>query len=186
MPGVRPSVPDVTLEIAAENGFVEIVKQGFDAGIRLGESFDLDMIAPRVTPDLQTAVVASPEYLSRFLPPKTPRDLYRHRCIGWRQTGSGALYRWEFQKDGRAVNDAVKGPLVLDDPDLMVGAALEGVGLAYATEQYIGDHLASGRLIRVLEDWCPSYPGFFLYYPGRRQAPAALRALIEMLRVSSA
>lgn len=177
---------DVTLEIAAENGFVDIVKQGFDAGIRLGESLDRDMVAVRVTPDLRTAVVASPEYLSRFSPPETPRDLHRHRYIGWRQTGSGALYRWEFEKDGRALNVAVNGPLVLDDPDLMLGAALEGVGLAYATEQYMGGHLASGRLIRVLEDWCPSYPGFFLYYPSRRQSPAALRALVDVLRIPSA
>lgn len=175
--------PDVTLEIAAENGFVDIVKQGFDAGIRLGESLDRDMIAVRVTPDLRTAVVASPDYLSRFPAPQSPRDLHRHRCIGWRQAGSGALYRWEFEQDGRALSVAVNGPLVLDDPDLMVGAALEGVGLAYATEQYIDDHLASGRLIRVLDDWCPSYPGFFLYYPSRRQTPAALRALIEALKV---
>lgn len=175
--------PDVTLEIAAENGFVDIVKQGFDAGIRLGESLDRDMIAVRVTPDLRTAVVASPDYLSRFPPPESPRDLHRHRCIGWRQAGSGALYRWEFEQDGRTLSVAVNGPLVLDDPDLMVGAALEGVGLAYATEQYIDDHLASGRLIRVLDDWCPHYPGFFLYYPSRRQTPAALRALIEALKV---
>lgn len=175
--------PDVTLEIAAENGFVDIVKQGFDAGIRLGESLDRDMIAVRVTPDLRTAVVASPDYLSRFPPPESPRDLHRHRCIGWRQAGSGALYRWEFEQDGRALSVAVNGPLVLDDPDLMVGAALEGVGLAYATEQYIDDHLASGRLIRVLDDWCPPYPGFFLYYPSRRQTPAALRALIGALKV---
>lgn len=175
--------PDVTLEIAAENGFVDIVKQGFDAGIRLGESLDRDMIAVRVTPDLRTAVVASPDYLLRFPPPVSPRDLHRHRCIGWRQAGSGALYRWEFEQDGRTLSVAVNGPLVLDDPDLMVGAALEGVGLAYATEQYIDDHLASGRLIRVLDDWCPPYPGFFLYYPSRRQTPAALRALIEALKV---
>ena len=175
--------PDVTLEIAAENGFVDIVKQGFDAGIRLGESLDRDMIAVRVTPDLRTAVVASPDYLIRFPPPESPRDLHRHRCIGWRQAGSGALYRWEFEQDGRTLSVAVNGPLVLDDPDLMVGAALEGVGLAYATEQYIDDHLASGRLIRVLDDWCPPYPGFFLYYPSRRQTPAALRALIEALKV---
>ncbi|MFT3691201.1 LysR family transcriptional regulator [Paenirhodobacter sp.] len=175
--------PDVTLEVAAENGFVDIVKQGFDAGIRLGESLDRDMIAVRVTPDLRAAVVAAPDYLARFPAPETPRDLHRHACIGWRQPGSGALYRWEFAKDGQALSVAVTGPLILNDPDLMVDAALSGVGLAYATEQHVADHLAAGRLIRVLEDWCPPYPGFFLYYPGRRQPPAALRALVEMLRV---
>lgn len=177
--------PDVTLEIAAENGFVDIVKQGFDAGIRLGESLDRDMIAVRVTPDLRTAIVGSPDYFARFAPPLMPRDLHHHRCIGWRQTARGALYRWEFEKEGRALTVAVDGPLVLDDPDLMVDAALDGVGLAYSTEHSVGDQLASGRLIRVLEDWCPAYPGFYLYYPSRRQNPAALRALVEMLRVSS-
>lgn len=177
--------PDVTLEIAAQNGFVDIVGQGFDAGIRLGESLERDMIAVRITPDLRTAVVASPDYFTRFPPPETPRDLHRHRCVGWRQAASGALYRWEFARDDRALNVAVNGPLILDDPELMVAAALEGVGLAYSTEQQIGEHLASGRLVRVLEDWCPPYPGFFLYYPGRRQTPAALRALVDILRVSS-
>jgi len=175
--------PDVTLEIAAENSFVDIVRQGFDAGIRLGESLERDMIAVRVTPDLNTAIVASPDYFSRFPPPKTPRDLHRHRCIGARQIASGALYRWEFEKNGRTLAVAVNGPLIMDDPDLMLAAALNGIGLAYSTEQHIGEHLASGRLIRVLEDWCPTYPGFFLYYPGHRQAPAALRALVDMLRL---
>lgn len=177
--------PDVTLEIAAEDGFVDIVKEGFDAGIRLGESLDRDMIALRITPELRTAIVGSPDYFSRFPPPQAPRDLHQHQCIGYRLPKSGILYRWEFEQNGRAFNVAVNGPLVLDDPDLMVAAALDGVGLAYATEQYIDEYLASGRLIRVLDDFCPLYPGFFLYYPGRRQSPAALRALVEVLRVPS-
>lgn len=177
--------PDVTLEIAAENGFIDIIKDGFDAGVRLGESLDRDMIAVRLTPDLTTAVVGSPDYFSRFPKPETPRDLHLHRCIGWRQTESGALYRWEFEKDGQALNVAVDSPLVLDDPDLMVAAALDGVGLAYSTEQHIGEHLASGRLVRVLQSWCPTYPGFFLYYANRRQSPAALKAFVEMFRMSS-
>lgn len=177
--------PDVTLEVAAENRFIDIIKEGFDAGIRLGESLDLDMIAVRVTPDFNTAVVASPDYISRYPAPVTPRDLHQHRCIGFRQIASGALYRWEFAKEGRVLNVSVSGPLVLDDPDIMLTAALDGVGLAYLTEQHIRAHLASGRLVRVLEDWCPSYPGFFLYYPSRRQVPAALRLLADTLRVQS-
>jgi len=177
--------PDVTLEVAAQNGFVDIVRQGFDAGIRLGESLERDMIAVRVTPDLNTAVVASPDYFSRFPPPATPRDLHRHRCIGIRMIASGALYRWEFEKNGRALSVAVNGPLVLDDPDLILNAALDGVGLAYSIEQDIAEHLASGRLVRVLDDWCPPYPGFFLYYPSRRQTPAALRALVDALKMAS-
>ncbi|PRH87408.1 LysR family transcriptional regulator [Labrys okinawensis] len=177
--------PDVVLEIEAENGFVDIIRQGYDAGIRLGESLERDMIAVRVTSDLRTAVVASPDYFDRFPPPETPRDLHRHRCIGYRQTTQGGLYRWEFDQDGRAFNVAVDGPLILGDPDLMISAALDGVGVAYCIEQHIQEHLDSGRLLRVLEAWCLPYPGFFLYYPGRRQMPAALRVLVDFLRVSS-
>jgi len=175
--------PDVTLEVAVENGFIDIIKQGFDAGVWLGESLERDMIAVRITQDPKTAIVASPDYFARFAPSATPRDLHQNRCIGFRQISSGALYRWEFEQDGRALNVAINGLLVLDDPDLMVAAALDGVGMAYSAED-IGEHLASGRLIRVLEDWCPPYPGFFLYYPSRRQTPAALRALVDMLWVS--
>ncbi len=174
--------PDVTLEIAAQNGFVDIVQQGFDAGIRLGESLDQDMIAVRITPDLRTAIVASPEYFTRYSPPETPRDLHQHNCIGFRQIANGGLYRWEFSKHGQTLNVAVNGTLVLDDPELMITAALDGIGLAYGTEQHVSEHIASGKLVRVLEDWCPPYPGFYLYYPGRRHVPAALRALINLLR----
>lgn len=175
--------PNVTLEIAADNGFVDIVKQGFDAGIRLGESLDRDMIAVRVTPDLRTAVVASPDYLSRIPPPRSPKDLHRHRCIGWRQRSSGSLYRWEFERNGKIVNVIVAGPLIVDDPESSIDAAIRGIGLAYTTDLYVADDLSTGRLVQVLQDWCPPYPGFFIYYPSRRQMPAALRALIEALRV---
>lgn len=174
--------PDVTLEVAANDAFIDIVDEGFDAGIRLGESLDQDMTAVRVSPDFRTAIVGSPDYFTRHPVPATPHDLQTQPCIGYR-AASGILYRWEFEKDGRPLTVQVSGPLVIDAPSLMISAALDGVGLAYATESVVADHLASGRLIRVLEDWSPSFPGFYLYYPGRRQISAALRVLAEMLRL---
>jgi DNA-binding transcriptional LysR family regulator len=174
--------PDVKLEIAANDGFVDIVRDGFDAGIRLGESLDQDMIAMPVTGEFRTAVVASPGYFSSRPPPQKPQDLREHLCIGQRGISSGALYRWEFEKDGEALALAVDGPLVLDNHDLTVAAALDGVGIACTVESVAAPHIEAGRLVRVLADWCPRYPGFFLYYPGRRQVSGALHALLEMLR----
>lgn len=174
--------PDVRLEIAADNGFVDIVKAGFDAGIRLGEDVEKDMVAVRISADFRTAVVGSPDYFRRFPPPSTPYDLTAHRCIGRRQISGGGLYRWQFAKAGQTLEAAIEGPLVLDDDALTLQAALDGVGLAYSADIFCTEHLHSGRLIRVLEDWCPPYPGFFLYYPHRR-ASAALKALAEFLRV---
>ncbi|EYF00313.1 LysR family transcriptional regulator [Chondromyces apiculatus] len=177
--------PDVRLEVLVEDGLIDIVAQGFDAGIRLGEYVQRDMVAVRVTPDLRAAVVGSPAYLAARPAPRTPRDLRKHACIGFRQVTSGAMYRWEFEREGEALEVAVEGPLTLDDPDLMVAAALDGVGLACSLEHHVADHLAAGRLVRVLEDWCPPFPGFFLYYPGRRQMPAALRALIDLIQAAT-
>jgi DNA-binding transcriptional LysR family regulator len=175
--------PDVHLEVAVEEAFTDIVARGFDAGVRLGESVQRDMIAVRITPDLRIAIVCSPDYLAGRFVPDSPRDLREHACIGYRQPASGARYRWEFARDGQEIEVAVEGPLTLDDPDLMIAAALDGLGLAYAMEGRVTEHLSSGRLVRVLTDWCPPFPGFFLYYPSRRQMPAALRALIDFLRV---
>ncbi|MFP2925647.1 LysR family transcriptional regulator [Pyxidicoccus sp. 3LG] len=177
--------PDVRLEVITDDGMVDIVARGFDAGIRLGEHVQRDMVAVRVTPDLRAVVVGSPAYLAAHPAPRTPRDLKAHACIGFRQVTSGTLYRWEFERKGEVLDVAVEGPLILNDPDLMVAAALEGVGLAHALESHVADHLAAGRLVRVLDAWCPPFPGFFLYYPGRRQLPAALRALIEFIQVRS-
>jgi DNA-binding transcriptional LysR family regulator len=176
--------PDVHLEVAVEEAFTDIVARGFDAGVRLGESVQRDMIAVRITPDLRIAIVCSPDYLAGRFVPDSPRDLREHACIGYRQPASGARYRWEFARDGQEIEVAVEGPLTLDDPDLMIAAALDGLGLAYAMEGRVTEHLSSGRLVRVLTDWCPPFPGFFLYYPSRRQMPAALRALIDFLRVA--
>lgn len=173
--------PDVLLDISVDNGFVDIVKEGFDAGIRLGERVQKDMVAVRITADFCDAVVGSPEYFQRFGIPQTPHDLTAHRCIGWRQSSAGKPYRWEFAKNGQKINVTVSGPLMLDDFELMQQAALDGVGLAYSEVSLCNQYLERGQLVRVLADWCAPYSGFFLYYPSRRTS-AALRALIEMLR----
>ncbi len=174
--------PDIVLELAADNGFVDIVKEGFDAGVRLGESVAPGMVAVRITPDMSRAVVGSPAYFAHHPPPQTPHDLRAHNCIGYRKISSGELHRWAFAKDGETLNIAVRGNLILDDAGLMLDAA-DGAGLAYTADRYAAPYLADGRLLRVLDDWCPPFPGFYLYYPGRRQISAALRALIETLKV---
>lgn len=176
--------PDVKLEVAVDDGLVDIVGQGFDAGMRLGGSVDQDMTAVRVTPDFRIAILGSPDYFARHPAPATPHELHKHLCIGQRFIASGALYRWEFEKDGKPLVVQVSGPLVLDTPDLMISAALDGVGLIYsAVGPPTADHIATGRLVRVLEEWSPTIPGFFIYFPGHRQISAALRALLDMLRV---
>lgn len=175
------SFPDVQLEISADNAFVDIVKAGFDAGIRLGERVEQDMVAVRVSPDFRAAVVGSPDYFRRFLKPASPHDLTAHRCIGRRLISGGGLYRWQFAKSGRALDVAVSGPLALDDDNLILQAALDGVGLAYTADAFCAEYVKRGSLIRILEEWCPPYPGFFLYYP-HRHTSAALRALADTLQ----
>jgi DNA-binding transcriptional LysR family regulator len=175
--------PDVTLEIAADDGLADIVAAGFDAGVRLGEQVARDMISVPVSGELRAVVVGSPNYFSRFPPPQTPHDLARHRCLNIRMITAGRLYRWEFEKDGRELAVAVEGPLIANDFDLTLRAALDGVGLSYAFEEQARPYLESGALVRVLEDWCEPFPGAFLYYPSRRQVTPALRALIDTLRV---
>ncbi|MBN8943998.1 MAG: LysR family transcriptional regulator [Rhizobiales bacterium] len=170
--------PDVTLELVVQDGFVDLVASGFDAGMRLGESLEQDMIAIRIGPDMRMAAVATPDYFQRFPPPLHPSDLRRHVCIGRRFTGGG-LYRWEFEKDGEALEIAVDGRLVFNEGRLITAAALAGAGLAYVMEAMVADEIASGKLTRVLGDWCPPFPGFFLYYPSRRQMRPALRAFID-------
>ncbi len=177
--------PDVHLELMVDDGLTDVVAAGFDAGIRPGERVHRDMVAVRVSPDLRTAVVGSPDYLAVRPIPLTPRDLKDHACINYRFAASGALYRWPFARDGEVIDFAVEGALTLNDTNLIRAAALDGVGLACTLEASVADDLAAGRLLRILEDWCRPFPGFFLYYPGRRQVPPALRALIDMLRVGA-
>jgi DNA-binding transcriptional LysR family regulator len=174
--------PDVVLEVTTDNSRVDLVAAGFDAGIEIGEFIQKDMVAVRVSEDLRPAIVASPEYLASHSRPRHPRDLVNHVCINFRQ-GSRGLYRWEFERGKQSVSVAVDGPLVVDDGEIQVRAALDGVGVVWTLEHYVEPFLASGRLVRVLEAWCSPFPGYFLYYPSRRQQPAALSALIETLRL---
>ncbi len=176
------SHPDVTVDVCVRNDRVDLVAARFDAGIQLGEFVERDMIAVRVSPDQRAAIVASPQYLAEHPKPESPRDLTRHRCINFRRGESG-LYRWEFERDGQALSVAVEGPLIVDDLDLLLRTAIDGAGLAFAFEQHVTPHLASGALVRVLEEWCPPFPGYFLYYATRRQQPRALAALIDALRL---
>lgn len=176
--------PDVTLDVTTtEEGRVDLVAAGFDAGIHLGEFIERDMVAVRVSPDQRAAIVAAPDYFRSHPRPDSPHALPGHRCINFRH-GSAGVYRWEFDQDHQSLTVAVNGPFIVDDPDAMLQAAIDGVGLAFTLEQHAAAHLRSGALVRVLDDWCPPFTGYFLYYPSRRQQPAALTALIETLRFS--
>ncbi|MET0283745.1 MAG: LysR family transcriptional regulator [Polyangiales bacterium] len=173
--------PDVRVELVSDEALVDVVSAGFDAGVRLGETLAADMVATPIGPAHAFAVVGSPAFFAKHPTPKVPHDLRGLPCIRHR-FASGNLYQWEFERDGAELTVEVDGPLVLTDMDLMLDAALTGVGLVYAFEQTVRAHVASGQLVRVLSDWCPSYPGFFLYYPSRRHQPAVLRAFIELVR----
>jgi len=175
--------PDVVLDVTTtQEGRTELVAAGFDAGIHLGESIQRDMVAVRVSRDQRIAVVGSPNYFASHPKPSTPHDLTGHRCINLRG-GSAGPYRWEFEKDGEELVVDVTGPLILDDADMMIRAAIDGAGLTFSFEEHVAPQIASGALVRVLEDWCPPFPGYFLYYTSRRQQPAALAALVETLRL---
>jgi DNA-binding transcriptional LysR family regulator len=174
--------PDIVLDVTTEDSRMDIVGGGFDAGIHLGEYIAKDMIAVRVSADHQPVIVGSPAYLESHPRPRTPRDLLHHQCINFRH-GSAGVYRWEFEKGKKSLSVAVNGPLIVDDVALVLRAALDGVGLAFLAEHQVDLHLKSGALVRVLESWCQPYPGFFLYYPSRRQQPPPLVALIAVLRL---
>lgn len=173
--------PEMTVDIVTEGRLVDIVLEGFDAGVRLAEQVPQDMIAVPLGPELRFAVVGAPGYFADSFIPTTPADLARHRCIRSRMPG-GSLYRWEFERHGEAVTVDGAGPLILDDPLLMLVAARAGIGLAYVTEWQVAGDLAAGRLVRVLEEWTPPFPGLCLYYSGRRHLPAGLRALVDLVR----
>ncbi|MHC6225724.1 LysR family transcriptional regulator [Pseudomonas sp. X10] len=173
--------PDVRLEIVSDDALVDMVGAGFDAGVRLGERLQADMVSLPIGPYMRSVVVGSPAFFERYPVPQHPKDLRQLPCLGHRFP-SGALYRWEFERAGMRLEVDVQGPLVLGEVGLMLGPALEGVGLAYVFEDMVKDHLASGRLQQVLADWCYFYPGLHLYYPSRRQVPAALKAFIEFAR----
>ena len=173
---------EIVLEVTSSNDPVDLVAGEYDAGIQIGEFIQRDMIAVRVSKDLRLAVVGSPEYFKSCKIPRTPRDLKDHACIGFRF--SSGIYRWEFEKGRKTVTVNPQGPVTFDDSDLVVRAVLNGVGIGTAVEESLAEMIAKGRLVQVLRDWCPTFPGYFLYYPSRRNQPAALTALINTLRLS--
>ncbi|MEX3947883.1 LysR family transcriptional regulator [Paraburkholderia sp. EG287B] len=173
--------PEMKLDLVTEGRLIDIVVEGYDAGIRLAETVPQDMIAVPFGDRQRFAVVGNPDYFAKHKPPRTPADLKAHRCIRSRMP-SGQIYQWEFERRGQAVRVDVEGTLTLDEPGLMLAAARDGLGLAYLTEWNVNADLAAGTLVRVLEDWTPPLDGLCLYYPGRRHAPAGLRALIETIR----
>jgi DNA-binding transcriptional LysR family regulator len=174
--------PEIVLEVTSSYDPVDLVAGEYDVGVQIGEFIQRDMIAVRVSKDLRLAVVGSPEYFKSHKIPRTPLDLKDHACIGFRF--SSGIYRWEFEKGRKALTVNPQGPATFDDPDLVVQAVLNGVGIAMTVEQPISEMIAKGRLVQVLRDWCPTFPGYFLYYPSRRNQPAALAALINTLRLS--
>ena len=163
-------------------GLTDIVAERYDAGVRLGEQVGKDMIAVRIGPDFSMAVVGAPSYFDRRPVPRAPQDLMAHSCINLRLPTYGGLYVWEFEKRGRELKVRVEGQLVFNNTALRLKAALAGQGLTYLPEDEVAPHIADGRLVRVLEDWCPSFAGYHLYYPSRRQPTPAFVLLVDALR----
>lgn len=174
--------PDIQVEAVIDPGLTNIVAERYDAGIRLGEQVEKDMIAVRIGPELQMAAVAMPSYFEAHSKPKRPQDLTQHNCLNIRFQTSGGLYAWEFEKNSRPLNVRVNGQIVCNGSAAIVSAALLGLGIAYVPEDMVRAHIAEKRLVRVLGDWCPPFPGYHLYYPSKRQASPAFTLLIEALR----
>ncbi len=177
-----PNYPDIHMEITVDYGLADIVAQRYDAGVRLGGEVAKDMIAVRIGPDLRMAVVGTPRYFSARPPPQTPQDLTEHNCITLRLPTYGGLLPWDFEKAGHEVKTRVEGQWVFNSSTSILRAALAGLGLAYVPEDMVQEPLVEGRLMRVLEDWCPPFPGYHLYYPSRRQSSPAFALLVDALR----
>jgi DNA-binding transcriptional LysR family regulator len=177
-----PNYPDLRMEFSIDNGFRNIVEERFDAGVRLGESLDKDMIAVRIGPDWRLVAVASPTYLANRGIPEAPQDLVRHDCMNHRQGRSGGLYAWEFARDGRDVRVRVEGQLTYNTTRPMIDAAISGRGIAYVPENLASDAIADGRLVLVLDEWSPFFAGYHLYYPSRRQMSPAMAVIVNALR----
>ena len=177
-----PDYPDIKVEVIVDQGLTDIVSQRYDAGVRLGERVDKDMIAVRIGPDMRMAIVGAPSYFARRRKPKTPHDLTEHNCINLRLPTYGGIYAWEFEKGGRELRVHVDGQLVFNTTDLRLKAVIAGLGLACLPEEQVSERLARGELIRVLADWCPPFSGYHLYYPSRRQPTPAFVVLLEALR----
>ncbi len=174
--------PDVVLEITSSNDPVDLVAGQYDAGVQIGEFIQRDMVAVRVSKDLRLAVVGTPAYFQSHQIPRTPRDLKEHACIAFRF--ASGVYRWEFQKGRKVFTVGPQGPVTFDAPEMVIAAVLNGIGVGTAVEETVLPLVREGRLIQVLRDWCPAFPGYFLYYPSRRNQTAALAALINTLRLS--
>ncbi|MFL5012087.1 LysR family transcriptional regulator [Rhizobium sp.] len=177
-----PDYPDVNVEIIVDYGLTDIVAERYDAGVRLGEQVAKDMIAVRIGPDMRMAVVGALAYFDTRPKPMTPQDLTDHNCINLRLPTYGSVYAWEFEKDGRELRVRVEGQLVFNNIALRLNAVLAGMGLAYMPEDLVKAHLADGRLVRVLEDWCPPFSGYHLYYPSRRHTSPAFALVVDALR----
>ncbi|MGH8780036.1 LysR family transcriptional regulator [Paraburkholderia sp.] len=178
---ILPNHPDIHIEVTVDYGLTDIVAEGYDAGVRLGEQVARDMIAVRIGPDVRMAVVGSPDYFARHRQPKSPRDLIRHNCITIRLPTYGGIFPWEFEKKGQELKVRVEGQLVFNNIAMRLDAALKGLGLAYMPEDLVQTHVKQGLLIRVLSDWCPLIPGYHLYYPSRRQSSPAFTVLRDTL-----
>lgn len=185
MDRIMGAYPDINIELSLDGSLTNIVAEQFDAGVRLGESLEKDMIAIRIGPDLRLALVASPAYLKENSAPVSPRDLTRHKCINLRMATRGDLYVWEFEKDGQEINVRVEGQFIVNDSALAINAAKAGHGLAYVFQDLVADDIASGTLVRMLEDWCPPFAGHHLYYPDRHDLPAAFSVVAQELRFTS-
>jgi len=176
--------PEVSIELGVDEARIDIVAQGFDAGIGPQDREAVDMIAVRVMGPMKVAVVGAPEYFARHSPPRTPEDLAPHSCVQYRVVVDGGVFKWQFERSGKSPRISVDGRIMVNDPYLAVRAALDGLGIAYSVEALAEPFLRSGQLVQVLGNWSPSFEGLFLYYSGHRQVPAALRALIDMIRAA--
>ncbi len=184
-PKLKPvlgAYPDISVELILDSSFRNIVEERFDAGVRLGESVEKDMIAVRIGPDWRLVAVASPAYLDAHGVPERPQDLTRHICINMRHETAGGLYAWEFEKDGQELRVRVEGQLTFNNSYAMIDAAVSGYGIAYIPEDIVARQIASGELVRILDDWSPFFDGYFLYYPSRRQNLPAFKVIVDALR----
>jgi len=179
---VLKTYPDISVELLLDSTFRNIVEEGFDAGVRLGESVEKDMIAVRIGPDWRLVAVASPDYLDGHGVPEHPKDLVRHSCINMRHESAGSLYAWEFAKDGQELRVRVDGQLTFNNSYAMIDAALNGYGIAYVPENIVERQIAAGEFVQILDDWSPFFDGYFLYYPSRRQNLPAFKIIVDALR----
>ena len=185
MPAVKRLMgeyPDINIEISVDQRFTDLVSERYDAGVRLGESVEKDMIAVRIGPELRMIVAGSPEYFERYPKPETPPELTQHRCINLHLPTLGGLYVWEFEQEGRALNVRVDGQFICNDVPMIIDAALDGHGLTCLPDDHLGPLIESGKLVPVLQDWSPPFPGYHLYYPSRRLSSPAFALLVEALR----